>query len=394
MPADRLFGPIFTTPAMAAAVSDAAWLRAMVEFEAALARAEGRLGVIPAAAAEAIATACAGADLDIDAIGRQAAASGTPVVPMLEAVRALLPAEAAGHLHRGATSQDVLDTAMMLVVRHGLELLAADVDGVAEAAAQLARQHGGTLMAARTLLQQAAPTTFGLKAAGWLGATMEAADGLAEYRRSRPAVELGGAAGTLAELAPGGPAVVQELAGELGLAAPLLPWHTARARVAELGAVLAVMAGTMAKIALDVVLMAQSEVGEVAEPAGAGRGVSSSMPHKRNPALSVAALACARGVRAQAGLLLETMAQPHERAIGEWQSEWAAVSEALRLSAGAVARMREVLEGLEVHPDRMRANLEAGGEQLSEAGAGAIAQLAAGQLIAATLAAYEARRRG
>ncbi|MEP7105154.1 MAG: 3-carboxy-cis,cis-muconate cycloisomerase [Chloroflexota bacterium] len=394
MPADRLFGPIFTTPAMAAAVSDEAWLRAMLDFEAALARAEGRLGVIPVAAAEAIASACAGADLDIETIGRQAAASGTPVVPMLQALRARLPSDATDHLHRGATSQDVLDTAMMLVVRHGLELLAADLEAVAAGAAHLARHHGGTLMVARTLLQQAAPTTFGLKAAGWLGATMEAADGLADYRRSRPAVQLGGAAGTLAALASDGPAVVRELAGELGLAAPLLPWHTARARVSELGAVLALVAGTMGKIALDVVLLAQSEVGEVAEPAGEGRGVSSSMPHKRNPASSVAALACARGVQAQAGLLLDTMVQPHERATGEWQSEWAAVSEALRLCAGAVSRMREVLEGLEVHPDRMRANLEAGGELLSEEAGGATAQLAAGQLIAATLAAYEARRRG
>jgi 3-carboxy-cis,cis-muconate cycloisomerase len=394
MPADRLFGPTFTTPAMAATVSDAAWLRAMLDFEAALARAEARVGMIPPAAAEAIADACATADLDIEAIGRQAAASGTPVVPMLEALRARLPADAAAHLHRGATSQDVLDTAMMLVVRDGLGLLAADLEAVAAATAALARAHGATLMPARTLLQQAAPTTFGLKAAGWLAATLEAADRLEAYRESRPAVQLGGAAGTLAALEPRGPEVVRELASELGLAAPLLPWHTARARIAELGAVLALVAGTMGKIALDVVLLAQNEVGEAAEPGGEGVGVSSAMPHKRNPAASVAALASVRGVQAQAGILLGAMVQAHERAAGEWQSEWPAVSEALRLSAGAVARMRAVMEGLEVHPERMRRNLEAAGEPLSGEAAGAMAQRAAEALIAGTLAAYESRRRG
>jgi 3-carboxy-cis,cis-muconate cycloisomerase len=286
---------------------------------------------------------------------------------MLDALRARLPEPARGHLHHGATSQDVLDTALMLVARRGLELLAADLAGVAAAAAGLARKHRATAMPARTLLQQAQPTTFGLKAAGWLVAVLEAADWLDDFRRTRVAVQLGGPAGTLSALGEQGLAVRRELAAELKLREPLLAWHTARSRVAELGAALAIAAGAVAKIALDVVLLAQTEVGEVSEPAAPGRGASSAMPHKRNPALSVAALACARGVQAQAGLLLGGMVQAHERAAGEWQAEWRAVAEAFRLTAGAVARMREVLEGLEVHAERMSANIAVPGSTGSAA---------------------------
>ncbi|HEX6351222.1 MAG TPA: 3-carboxy-cis,cis-muconate cycloisomerase [Candidatus Dormibacteraeota bacterium] len=357
MPDDRLFGPLSTAPEMSAAMSDEAWLRALLRFEVGLARAEAEAGLITAAGAEEIASAAGGGGFDITAIGRQAAASGTPVLPLLEALRGRLSATAAESLHRGATSQDAMDTAMMLVARHGLELLAADLDGLAAAAAALARNHRSTVMAARTLLQQALPTTFGLKAAGWLIAVLEAADRVDGYRRSRLALQLGGAAGTLEGLGEQALAVRRALAQDLGLREPLLPWHTARARVAELGAVLALAAGTAGKLALDVILLAQTEVGEVAEPAAPGRGASSALPHKRNAVLSVEALAAARGAQAQAALLLATMVQPHERGAGEWQAEWAAVAEAFRLTGGALARMREVLEGLEVHTERMRENL-------------------------------------
>ncbi|TMF84960.1 MAG: 3-carboxy-cis,cis-muconate cycloisomerase [Chloroflexi bacterium] len=357
MPEDRLFGPLSTTPEMAAAVSDEAWLRALLRFEAALARAEAKAGLIPVAVAEEIAAATSAGGFDLTGIGQRAAASGTPVVPLLEALRGRLSPAGVQSLHRGATSQDAVDTALMLVARHGLELLAADLEGLAAAAAGLARTHRATAMAGRTLLQQALPTTFGLKAAGWLVAVLEAADRLESYRRSRLAVQLGGAAGTLADLGGSALAVRQALAEDLRLAEPVLPWHTARARVGELGAALALAAGTAAKIALDVILLSQTEVAEVAEPAAPGRGVSSALPHKRNPVLSVEAVAAARGVQAQAGLLLGSLVQPHERAAGEWQAEWAAVSESFRLTGGAVARMREVLEGLEVDPERMRSNL-------------------------------------
>ena len=365
MPEDRLFGPLSTTPEMSAAMSDEAWLRALLHFEAALARAEARAGLIPQAVAEEIAGATAGGGFDLTGIGHRAADSGTPVVPLLEALRGRLSPAGAESLHRGATSQDAVDTALMLVARHGLELLAAALDGLAAAAAGLASTHRATVMAARTLLQQALPTTFGLKAAGWLVAVHEAADRLDAYRRSRLAVQLGGPAGTLAGLGEVGVAVRQALAADLQLREPILPWHTARARVGELGGVLALAAGTAAKIALDVILLAQTEVAEVAEPAAPGRGVSSAMPHKRNPVLSVEAVAAARGVQAQAGVLLGSLVQPHERAAGEWQAEWAAVSEGFRLTAGAVARVREVLEGLEVNPERMRSNLVVTGSTAS-----------------------------
>lgn len=361
MPEDRLFGPLFTTPEMAAAMSDEAWLRALLQFEVALARAEAAEGFIPQAAAEEIAGAAGAGGFDLTSIGRAAAASGTPVVPLLEVLRSRLTQAAAGHLHRGATSQDTVDTALMLVARHGLELLAADLEGLAAAAARLARAHRSTVMAGRTLLQQAEPTTFGLKAAGWLVAVLEAADHVDAYRRSRLAVQLGGPAGTLSGLGRQPLGVRKALAEELRLREPVLPWHTSRGRVGELGAVLALAAGAAGKIALDVVLLAQTEVGEVAEPPAPGRGVSSSMPHKRNPVLSIEALACWRGAQAHAGVLLGAMAQPHERGVGEWQAEWAAVAEGFRLAGGAVARVREVLEGLEVYGERMRANLQVSG---------------------------------
>jgi 3-carboxy-cis,cis-muconate cycloisomerase len=358
MPADRLFGPISTTPAMQEAVSDLAWVQAMLDVEAALARAEARCGLIPGEAAEAIAACCRADRFDLAALGREAVPSGTPVVPLVKALTAAVPREAAGYVHWGTTSQDVLDTAMMLVARRGLDLLLADLEAVAAAGAALAERHRATLMPARTLLQQALPSTFGLKAAGWLTATLEARDGLAEIRRRRLAVQLGGAAGTLAALGGQGLEVSRELAAELGLPEPVLPWHTARARVAELGAALGVAAGTMAKIARDVALMMQTEVGEAYEPAAPGRGGSSTLPHKRNPVAAVEVEACFRGVQAQAGLLLAAMEQEHERAAGAWQAEWGAVSEAFRLTAGATSRVREVLEGLEVDVHRMRSNLD------------------------------------
>ncbi len=311
---------------MQEAVSDVAWVQAMLDVEAALARAEARCGLIPAEAAEAIAGCCRADRFDVAALGRGAAPSGTPVVPLVRAMTAAVPREAAGYVHWGATSQDVIDTAMMLIARRGLDLLLDDLERVATACAALAERHRATLISARTLLQQALPTTFGLKAAGWLVATLEARDRLAEVRHRRLAVQLGGAAGTLAALEGRGLEVSRELAGELDLPEPALPWHTARARVAELGAALGVAAGTMAKIARDVALMMQTEVGEAFEPAAPGRGGSSTLPHKRNPVAAVEVDACFRGVQAQAGLLLAAMVQEHERAAGAWQAEWAAVT--------------------------------------------------------------------
>jgi 3-carboxy-cis,cis-muconate cycloisomerase len=358
----ELFSPIFVPPALRDAVSDRAWLQGMLDFEAALAAAEAQAGVIPAEAAEAIAAACRAEDFDPAAIGAAGRGSGNPAAPLVSALTEAVGGEAAGYVHWGATSQDVTDSAAMLVARGALELIEADLDGVAAACAALAEEHRDTPMVARTLMQQALPTTFGLKAAGWLVGVLGARARLAELRGRLPA-QLGGAVGTLAPLGDKGAAIAEDVATRLGLALPALPWHTDREPVAELGGALALAAGAVEKLALDVVLMSQTEVGELAEPSGDGRGGSSTMPQKRNPVGSALAIACARRVRGAAGVLLEAMGQEHERAAGAWQSEWEPLSDALALTGGAAAHAREVVEGLEVHADRMRANLDASGGQ-------------------------------
>jgi 3-carboxy-cis,cis-muconate cycloisomerase len=355
------FTPVFVPDALLEAVSGRAWVQAMLDAEAALAAAEARAGLIPAEAAKAIAAACRADGFDAEALAREGRASGNPVVPLVRELTERVEGDAAGYVHWGATSQDVLDTAAMLVARRALEPIVADLDAVAAACAELAEAHRSTPMAARTLMQQALPTTFGFKAAGWLVAVMEARGALAALELP---VELAGAAGTLASLGDNGLAVVRGLAEELGLAEPALPWHTNRIGVAGLGATLAIGAGAVEKIALDVVLMAQTEVGELAELAGDGRGGSSTMPHKRNPVGSIRARACASRVRGAAGILLEGMAGEHERAAGAWHAEWGALCDALAFAGGAAASVREALDGVEVRPDRMRENLARGGDLL------------------------------
>jgi 3-carboxy-cis,cis-muconate cycloisomerase len=359
-----LFGTLFLPDSVRAAVSDRAWIVAMLEFEAALAAAEARAGLIPAKAAAAIAAACDAGRFDPEELGREARAAGNPAVPLVRALTGAVEGEAARYVHWGATSQDVTDTAAMLVARRALAEVGGELDGVAHLCAELADEHRRTVMPGRTLLQQALPTTFGLKAAGWLCAMDDARRRL----KAVPlAVELGGAAGTLASLAPAGIRVLGLLAEELGLEEPVVPWHTSRARLAELGAALALAAGALEKVAQDVTLLAQTEVAEVAEAAGDGRGGSSTLPHKRNPVGSVLAIACARRVRGEASILLGAMAQEHERAAGAWQAEWEALSGTLAYTGGAAAALREVLEGLEVRPQRMRENLDmTGGLVLAE----------------------------
>ena len=365
MTSSALFDGLFLPEPIAAAVSDHAWIAAMLEFEAALAVAEARVGVIPPDAAEAIEAACEPDGFDPATLGREARASGNPAAPLVAALTEKVEGDAAGYVHWGATSQDVLDTAAMLVARRTLATIQADLHAVAQSSASLADSHRGTLMPARTLMQQALPTTFGLKAAGWLTSALHAGHRLA---RLRLPVQLGGAAGTLAALGDRGLAVLRELGAELGLAEPVVPWHAERSAVAELGAALAISASALDKLALDVVLMSQTEVGELSEAAGEGRGGSSTLPHKRNPVASIRVRACARGARAAAGLLIDSRAGEHERAAGAWPAEWSAVSDALRFTGGAAAAMREAVEGIEVHPERMRQNLErTGGLVMTEA---------------------------
>jgi 3-carboxy-cis,cis-muconate cycloisomerase len=350
------FSGLFVPEVVGETTSPEAWLAAMLEFEAALADAEAEVGLIPAEAAQAIHSACDPDGFDAARLAADGRQSASPVVPLVAALRDKVGADAAEFVHYGATSQDVMDSAAMLVASRALGVLRPEFDGVAAACAELAKRHRETPMAGRTLLQQALPITFGLKAAGWLDSVMAARERLDSLSL---AVQFGGAAGTLAAIGPEGEVVVGLLAQRLDLEEPALPWHTARLRIADLGAALALTAGALEKIALDVVLLSQTEVGEVAEPSGGGRGGSSSMAHKRNPVGSVLAIACARRVRGDAGVLLAAMPQEHERAAGAWQSEWAPLSDALALTGGAAAAMREALQGLEVRPERMRENLEA-----------------------------------
>jgi 3-carboxy-cis,cis-muconate cycloisomerase len=349
------FDALFVPPALREAVSDRAWLAAMLEAERGLAAAEARVGVISQADADAVASACRG-ELDVEQLAEEGRRVGNPVEPLARALRA-----DAEHAHRGATSQDILDTASALVARDAGALILGELDGLAAACAELAERHRATVMAARTLLQQAVPTTFGLKAASWLVGVVHVR-GRLEAAVRLPA-QLGGAGGTLAAFGERGVDVLHAYAEELDLPEPILPWHTRRLPVAELGGALAVAAGFVAKIALDVVLLAQSEVGEVREPADGG---SSTMPHKRNPVGSTLARACALRARAAAGVLVAALEQEHERAAGVWHAEWGALSDALSLTGGAAAWMRETLEGLEVDAERMRANVR--DETLSEAG--------------------------
>jgi 3-carboxy-cis,cis-muconate cycloisomerase len=357
---------------MGVATSDEAWVQAMLDFEAALARGEAEAGLVPSEAAEAIASACDAGGFDPQALARDGRSNANPAVPLVAALRAKLDDVPAGFVHYGATSQDAMDTAAMLVAKRTLRLIAAELDGVAAACAALADEHRGLLMAGRTLLQQALPITFGLKAAGWLDSTVAVRERLGSLSL---ALQLGGAAGTLASLGSEGERVAGIVAKRLELDEPTIPWHTARLRVADLGASLALAAGVMEKIALDLVLLSQTEVGELAESSAGGRGGSSTLPHKRNPVGSVVAIACARRVRGAAGVLLEAMPQEHERAAGAWQSEWAPLSEALALTGGAASALRESLEGLEVRPDRMRENLErSGGLPMAESLVTALAE--------------------
>jgi 3-carboxy-cis,cis-muconate cycloisomerase len=372
--AEELFRAIFVPDRFREAVSGRAWLGAMLEAERALAAAEARTGLIPPDAAEAIASCCkkgreAGL-FDPEELGRKGRAQGNPVPPL---VRVLTEAvsevseEAARYVHKGATSQDIVDTAAMLLTKRALDLTLIETDAIAAALAGLAETHRGTPIAGRTLLQQALPTTFGLKAAGWLVSILEARRRLLEVREGGLAAQLGGAAGTLASLGDSGTEVLEEFARELDLAEPAAPWHADRSRVAEIGGALSLLSGALGKISRDIILMAQTEVGEVSEPAGAGRGGSSTLPHKRNPILCVTAAACSRRVHELSRTLQAAMVGEHERAAGAWHSEWEALSDALALTGGAAAVVREVTEGLEVHPEKMRENLEAtGGLLLAE----------------------------
>ena len=350
---------MWTRGSAVAIASIRAWLRAMVEVEIALAGACAAVGVIPDAHARRIEAVAGDLALDVGAIGRDAAATGTPVVALIERIRAAVGEDAAASVHRGATSQDVVDSATMLVAFRSLALTTADLDAASSAAARLARTHRATPMAGRTLLQQAVPTTFGLKAANWMIGLDRANDELAEITRTGLAVQLGGAAGTLAGYGGDGRRIAGELARRLGLGVATAPWHTERTRIGRLAAALGVASGSIAKPARDIVLLAQTEVAEVEEGV-AGRGASSAMPHKHNPVAAISAIACTHRSPGLVSTLLGSMGQEHERAAGNWQAEWVPLRELLVVVDSAAAWLTDSLGHLVVHADRMVHNLAAG----------------------------------
>ncbi|MGW0583683.1 class-II fumarase/aspartase family protein [Streptomyces sp. NPDC002920] len=374
-----LLAPTWADTPVAAEVTDEAWLQAMLDVEVALARAQHAVGLTPAAAVETIAAAARADRLDPVALARAARATANPVVALVTAFTEVVAAEdpaAAEYVHRGSTSQDILDSAAMLIARRVLGLIAADLDRVRVALATLAAAHRHTLLAGRTLTQHAVPTTLGLKAAGWLHLV---ADALARVRALASALpaQLGGAAGTLAAYreyaaldggkGEGGVELLGPFAQALGLAEPVLPWHTARTPVADLGAVLQLVTGALGKFALDVQTLSRTEIGELSEPAAAGRGTSSAMPQKRNPALATLIVSAARQVPAHALVLAQCMLAEDERPAGAWHAEWQPLREALRLAGGAAHTAVELAEGLVVHPEQMLANIGlTGGAIVSE----------------------------
>jgi 3-carboxy-cis,cis-muconate cycloisomerase len=356
---DGLFDALFGRGAVR--VGDRDWLQAMLDTEAALARAVEGAGLAAAGAGAAV-TAAARADrFDAGELGRQAALTGNPVPALVRALTSLVPAEARQAVHRGATSQDIIDTAAMLLSKHAIEVIDTDLATAADRAAALAVEHAGTVMAGRTLLQQAVPVTFGLVAAGWLAGLDDARTDISRVR-SRLAVQFGGAAGTLASLGEAGPAVAGLLAAELGLANPALPWHADRLRVVQLGAGLAGVCAVLGKVARDVTLLAQTEVAEVAEGSGQlGRGGSSAMPHKRNPVASIVILGCTKRAPNLLATLVAAAEQEHQRAAGAWHAEWETLTDLLRLTGSAASWAAELLTGLAVDATRMQANLGAAG---------------------------------
>ncbi|MEV6865293.1 3-carboxy-cis,cis-muconate cycloisomerase [Streptosporangium subroseum] len=351
-----LFSGTFARGGAAPEVSDAAWLAAMLDVEAALVTAQAAIGLVPAEVAAEVGDTCRPEFFDIAELGDDAARSGNPVIPLVAALRERVKPELRRFVHYGATSQDINDTASMLIACRALVPILADLSACADACARLAGEHRGTVMAGRTVLQHAVPVTFGLKAAGWMSALDHSRAGLSELCLP---VQYGGAAGTLSVLGDRGHEVLPRLAAELGLADPVIPWHTDRTPVARLACALGMASGTLGKIATDVKLLTQTEVGEAAEPTAPGRGNSSAMPHKRNPVGAMSVLACGQRVPGLVASVLGGMLQEHERAAGPWQAEWETLGELLRLTGSAASWLREVLEGLTVDASRMRANLDA-----------------------------------
>ena len=357
----RLIESLAATEPLAELFSDASVLQAMLDFEAALGRAEARCGVIPSSAAAAITSAARSDGFDTGEIVRLSLRAGTPAIPVVNMLRERVRAadqEAAGFVHWGATSQDVADSALVLLLRRARGILEADHNRTVEALRRLSEDHAATVMLGRTLLQPAPPVTFGLKAAGWYAAVRRGWERVASRFDGALCLQFGGASGTLAALEDRGMDVSEALASELGLPLPDAPWHGYRDRLAALMAALSIFTASLGKIALDIALLMQYEVGETAEPGGEGRGGSSSMPHKRNPTACMLALASAKRAPGLLADFVAGMVQEHERAVGGWQAEWPIVYGIVQCAGVALESMAEVAWGLRVDVQRMRSNID------------------------------------
>jgi 3-carboxy-cis,cis-muconate cycloisomerase len=356
-----LLDALFRWPKLDAIFSDAATIQAMLDFEAALARAEAACGVIPAAAAAAILPACDAQLFDIVRLRDDAAQAGNLAIPMLRQLTALVEQKspsAAGFVHWGATSQDAIDTGAVLQLRVALDVVLGELHALCGNLAMLADEHRATVIAGRTWMQQAAPTTFGVKVAGWLDALLRHKVRVEQLRHHALVLQFGGAVGTLSALGDNAEKVLLALAKELSLTAPAIPWHSHRDRVAEVAATFGLLTGTLGKIARDISVHAQTEIGELREPSGAGRGTSSSMPQKRNPVGCAVVVAAALRVPGLVSTVLAAMVQEHERGLGGWHAEWETIPQIVCLSGGALRHLSAVIAGLEVDATRMRENLD------------------------------------
>jgi 3-carboxy-cis,cis-muconate cycloisomerase len=357
----ELLDPLFGSATVNEIFADRSRLQRMLDFEAALARVEAQVGVIPKSAAGPIAEQCRAELFDLAALGTATVKTGNHAIPIVKQLTELVgrhDEQARRYVHWGATSQDVVDTGLMLQLRDALSAIQSDLNRLCESLIKSAERYRSTPVVARTLLQQAVPTVFGLKVAGWLDALARHRNRIQELQAYAIVLQFGGAAGTLAMLGDRGLDVAAALAEDLQLALPALPWHSHRDRVVEVATTLGLLTGTLGKMARDISLQMQTEVGEVFEPSGEGRGGSSTMPHKRNPITCEVVLAAAQRMPGLVGIMLAAMPQEHERSLGGWHAEWETLPEIVRVSAGALHHMAETVAGLEVDPTRMQQNLE------------------------------------
>src|SRR5215510_209524 len=357
----ELLDLLFGSAAVNAIFTDRSRLQRMLDFEAALARAEAQVGVIPKSAAGPIGEQCRAELFDLADLGEATVKTGNHAIPIVKQLTDLVgqhDEQAKRYVHWGATSQDVVDTGLMLQLRDALSAMQSDLNRLCESLTNLAEQYRSTPVVARTLLQQAVPTVFGLKVAGWLDALARHRNRIQELHARAIVLQFGGAAGTLAMLGDRGLDVATALAKDLQLALPALPWHSHRDRVVEVATTLGLLTGSLGKMASDISLQMQTEVGEVFEPSGEGRGGSSTMPHKRNPITCGVVLAVAQRAPGLVGIMLAAMPQEHERSLGGWHAEWETLPEIVRVSAGALHHMAEMVAGLGVDPTRMQQNLE------------------------------------